>query len=124
MKNALSGFVIFIILSVLLLVILQMDVAAGVPVGTKILFLVILFVAGYVTGNQYKLSIEQKWKMVPAARVYSADLTGAMLGGFVTSVWIIPVYGFAGTLLILPALLFLTLVVAQIKEKMSILGGH
>ncbi len=123
-RNAFSGVVLFAILSIVLYVVLQMNVAAGVPGGTKFLFLIVLFVAGYVTGNQYKLSVEQQKRMLLPARVYAADLTGAMLGGFVTSVWIIPVYGFAGTLLILPLLLFLTIIVAQIKEKMSILGGY
>ncbi len=120
LKKSLSAFLWFALLCMLILGILRGPLPVKASHVTKLLFSLTLFIAGFITGNRYRFSISGQKKANPSA-VYASDLAGALLGGFITSVWLIPVYGFTVTLLALPLLLFLTLAMAQIKEKISIL---
>ncbi len=85
--------------------------------------LVLLFLFAFFSGNQYRILIAGAKRAETVANIYSSDLAGAMLGGFITVIWFLPKYGIINTLWINIFLLFLTLVIAFLKRKLTIFRG-
>lgn len=90
------------------------------PVFLKTGLLVSLFLFAFFSGNQYRLLIADAKRAETVANIYSSDLAGAMLGGFITVIWLLPEYGIVNTLWINIFLLFLTLAIAFLKRKLTI----
>ena len=82
-------------------------------------FGLMMFVVALLVGLQYGSIFHQR-KSNPerlVSFIYPADLLGAGLGGFITALWLIPVYGIYYSLLILAVLHFITIGLVFLKPK-------
>jgi spermidine synthase len=83
----------------------------------KIALSALIFITAFFNGNLYRIFTGKKTNQAKVVQIYSSDLTGAMLGGFITVIWLIPRYGIVTTLWINAILVFLTLLTSAIKNK-------
>jgi spermidine synthase len=93
---------------------------------SAILFLVISFICGLLTGSQFPLANELYLKHSPsvsrtAGLLYASDLLGGWLGGILGAVVLLPVLGLAGTC-VTAGLLKLATWVIMITQPQSVSG--
>ncbi len=84
---------------------------------TKIILSLFIFAIAFFNGNLYRIFTGNETSPEKAAKIYASDLTGAMIGGFVTVIWILPKYGIVVTLWINAIFVFLTILTGMLKKK-------
>jgi spermidine synthase len=101
-----------------------LSAAERMPVHVYPLFLLLLAVAGFVTGSQFPLAVRLQTGITPSFSVerntgliYGADLVGGFLGGLLGGTILIPVLGFFNCCILVAALKTGTMVLAALAPK-------
>jgi spermidine synthase len=105
------------ILTVIIFLLLIKNLGDNLPVKTVLSLFI--FIIAFFNGNMYRIFTVMKKSSKDVAKIYSSDLTGAMAGGFISAIWLIPCYGIISTLWINVFLIFSTLLVSQIIKSNS-----
>lgn len=100
-------------------ILLYLTKMLSVPILIQTAFGLMMFVVAFLVGLQYGSIFQQKKSNSErlVSRIYPADLLGAGLGGFITALWLIPVWGIYYSLIILAALHFITIGLVIVKRN-------
>ncbi len=101
---------------------------SGVFLFFKMLFLVISFISGFLTGSQFPLANmlylrDNKGLSDTAGLLYASDLFGGWFGGIVGAVVLLPVLGLTGTCITVGLLKLTSFIVLRSQSNQHLLGG-
>ena len=95
----------------------------------KMLFLILSFISGFLTGSQFPLANKLYLKKSrslseTAGLLYASDLLGGWFGGIVGAVVLLPVLGLTGTCITVGLLKLMSLTVVTTQPDRHLLGGE